>query len=225
MRILIVEDNADLALLVTAGLKTAGYLADHVSTVADGRRALTLNRYDLLILDLGLPDADGLTLLRDIRQAQDSIPALVLTARAGVADRVEGLRSGADDYLAKPFAFEELLARIEALLRRARQMTDAILFISNLSLDTSNRQAFVDEKPIALNLREISVLEILLRRKDRVVPKNMFEDKLFGLSGDGSPNAVEVYVYRLRKQLSDHGAKVKVNTVRGVGYLISEAGS
>jgi len=225
MRILVLEDSVDLARLVTEGLKTAGYLADHVSTVADGRHALTLGHYALVILDLGLPDADGLTLLRELRQAKDSIPVLVLTARLSVADRVEGLRAGADDYLAKPFAFEELLARIEALLRRPRQIAGATLSIANLSLDTRNRQAYVDDKPITLHLREIFVLEILLRRKGRVVPKNVFEEQLFGLSGDGSPNAVEVYVYRLRKQLSDHGAKIKVQTVRGVGYFISEEGS
>jgi two-component system response regulator TctD len=224
MRILIIEDSVDLARLVSEGLKKAGYEADHVASVAGGRQALALSRFDLVILDLGLPDADGLTLLREIRQAKDSIPVLVLTARVSIADRVEGLRTGADDYLAKPFAFEELLARIEALLRRPRQMAAATLSSANLSLDTGNRQAFVDNEPIALNLREVSVLEILLRSKGRVVPKNIFEDQLFGPSGDGSPNAVEVYVYRLRKQLSDYGAKVKVHTVRGVGYLIAEAG-
>jgi DNA-binding response OmpR family regulator len=225
MRILLIEDSADLARLVMGGLKKAGYLADHVSTVGDGRHVMSLSRYAIVILDLGLPDADGLTLLREIRQAKDSIPVLILTARVSVADRVEGLRTGADDYLAKPFAFEELLARIEALRRRPRQMARTMLSSANLSLDTSNRQACVDDEPIVLNSREVAVLEILLRRKGRVVPKNIFEDQLFGLSGDGSPNAVEVYVYRLRKQLSDHGAKVKVHTIRGVGYLISEAGS
>lgn len=224
LRILLVEDNAELAALIMSGLRSAGYLADHMATAADGEHARRLGQYSLLILDLGLPDADGLSLLRDIRQANDAVPVLILTARSGVSDRVEGLRAGADDYLAKPFAFEELLARIEALQRRPRQLADTMLFIANLKLDVPNRQAFVDQQPITLNAREISVLELLLRRKGRVVPKQVFEDQLFGLSGDGSPNAVEVYVYRLRKQLVDHGATVKVHTVRGVGYLISEAG-
>jgi two-component system response regulator TctD len=223
LRILLVEDNSELAALIMSGLRSSGYLADHMASAADGRHALRLGQYSLLVLDLGLPDADGLTLLRELRQANDAVPVLILTARSGVSDRVEGLRAGADDYLAKPFAFEELLARIEALQRRPRQLADTMLSIANLKLDVPNRQAFVDQEPITLNAREISVLELLLRRKGRVVPKQVFEDQLFGLSGDGSPNAVEVYVYRLRKQLVDHGATVKVHTVRGVGYLISEA--
>lgn len=223
MRVLVVEDNEELAKLIVQGLKTAGYTADCVSTAADARHVLATTGYAAIVLDLGLPDADGLTVLREIRSQKDAIPVLVLTARAGVHDRVEGLRTGADDYLVKPFAFEELVARLEALLRRPRQMLGISLSVANLSLDTDSRQVFIDGEPQILSARESAVLEILMRRKGRVVPKKIVEDQLFGLSGDVSSNAVEVYVHRLRKQLADRKANVQIHTIRGVGYMIGEA--
>jgi two-component system response regulator TctD len=223
MRILIVEDNAELAGLIVEGLRAAGYVTDRVMTAADARHVLAAVRYGAIILDLGLPDDDGLAVLRDLRSRKDAIPVLVLTARAGVHDRVAGLRAGADDYLIKPFAFEELLARLEALLRRPRQMIDTVLSVANLTFDTEGKQAFIDDEPQVLSARESAVLEILLRRKGRVVPKKTVEDQLFGLGGEGSANAVEVYVHRLRKQLVDGGATAQIHTIRGVGYMISEA--
>src|SRR5262245_59687574 len=180
MRILIVEDNAELARLIADGLRAAGYVTDHLTTAADARHMLAATRYAAIILDLGLPDADGLSLVRDLRSRKDATPVLVLTARAGVHDRVAGLRAGADDYLIKPFAFEELVARLEALLRRPRQMSDPLLAVANLSFDTEGKQAFIDDAPQVLSARESAVLEILLRRKGRVVPKKMVEDQLFG---------------------------------------------
>ena len=137
-------------------------------------------------------------------------------------DRVTGLRSGADDYLVKPFALEELVARLEALLRRPGQLLGRSLQVANLAFDTESRQAFIDDKPQVLSARETAVLELLMRRKDRVVSKKLVEDHIFGLSGEVASNAVEVYVHRLRKQLSERGAKVQIHTIRGVGYLISE---
>jgi two-component system response regulator TctD len=223
MRILIVEDNEELAGLIAEGLKAGNHEADRMTTAADAGHALSTTRYAAIILDLGLPDADGLAVLREIRNRKDAIPVLVLTARAGVHDRVAGLRAGADDYLIKPFAFEELLARLEALLRRPRQMMGLVLSVANLTFDTESRQAFIDDAPQVLSAREGAVLEILLRRKGRVVPKKMVEDQLFGLGGEVSSNAVEVYVHRLRKQLVDGGAKAQIHTVRGVGYMIAEA--
>jgi len=208
---------------VAEGLKSSGYVTDRVTTAADARHLLLVARYAAVILDLGLPDADGLAVLREIRDGRDGIPVLVLTARAGVHDRVAGLRAGADDYLIKPFAFEELLARLEALLRRPRQLAGAMLSVANLTFDTENKQAFIDDEPQVLSARESAVLEILLRRKGRVVPKKTVEDQLFGLGGEVSSNAVEVYVHRLRKQLVDCGAKAQIHTIRGVGYLIAEA--
>jgi DNA-binding response OmpR family regulator len=222
MRVLIVEDNEELAGLVAKGLADAGYAVDHMATAADALQALTSTRYAAIILDLGLPDADGLSLLREVRHRQDPVPVLVLTARAGVRDRVEGLKSGADDYLVKPFAFEELTARLEALLRRPHGLLGLSLSLANLSFDTSTRQAIVDGEPKVLSAREGAVLEILMRRKGHVVPKALVEDHLYGLSGELSSNAVEVYVHRLRKSLADAGARVLIHTVRGVGYLIGE---
>ena len=222
MRLAIVEDNPELAQLLAQGLKAEGYETDLLTTAAAARAAVRTTRYAALILDLGLPDEDGLSILREIRRSQDPLPVLVLTARGGVQDRVNGLRSGADDYLVKPFALEELVARLEALLRRPGQLLGRSLQLANLVFDTESRQAFIDDQPQTLSAREVAVLELLIRRKGRVVSKKLVEDQIFGLSGDVASNAVEVYVHRLRKQLSEHGARVQIHTVRGVGYIMAE---
>jgi len=222
MRLLIVEDNEELAGLLAKGLKTAGYECDLLSTVEDARAVLATTFYAALVLDLGLPDGDGLELLREIRQRDNPIPVLVLTARGGLHDRIHGLRSGADDYLVKPFALEELVARLEAQLRRPGQLLGSSLRIANLAFDTQNRQASIDDQPQVLSARETAVLELLMRSKGRVVSKKQVEDHIFGHSGDVASNAIEVYVHRLRKQLSERGARVQVHTIRGVGYLIAE---
>jgi DNA-binding response OmpR family regulator len=222
MRLLIVEDNEELAELLAKGLQMAGYQADILSTVEEAKSVLGKTFYAALILDLGLPDGDGLELLREIRQQNNPIPVMVLTARGGLQDRVHGLRSGADDYLVKPFALEELVARLEAQLRRPGQLLDSNLRIANLEFDTRNRQASINEQPQLFSAREIAVLELLMRSKGRVVTKKQVEDHIFGHSGEVASNAIEVYVHRLRKQLSERGAKVQVHTIRGVGYLIAE---
>lgn len=223
MRLLVVEDNEELAGLLAKGLQAAGYQIDHLASAADAGNALVTTRYSALILDLGLPDGDGLSILRELRHRRDPIPVLVLTARGGVKDRVNGLRSGADDYLVKPFAFDELVARLEALLRRPGQLLGSSLRLSNVTFDTEGRQVFVDSQPQNLSAREIAVLELLMRRKGSVVSKKLLEDQIFGLTGEVASNAVEVYVHRLRKQLSDIGAKVKISTIRGVGYVMMES--
>lgn len=222
MRLLVVEDNLELAELLRKGLAVAGLGVDVVNNAADARTALTTTRFAAIVLDLGLPDGDGLALLRELRERKDTTPVLVLTARSGVRDRVTGLRSGADDYLVKPFAFEELVARVQALLRRPGDLLGQALNVGNLSFDIEARQVFVDQQPQFFSAREMAVLEILMRRKGRVVAKKLVEDHLFGLSGDGGSNAVEVYIHRLRKQLADAGAHVQIHTIRGVGYLINE---
>jgi len=220
MRLLMVEDNEELAGLLAKGLREAGYEVDVLSTVAEATPVLETTFYAALILDLGLPDGDGLSLLREIRQRNNPIPALVLTARGGLQDRIHGLRSGADDYLVKPFALEELIARLEAQLRRPGQLLGNKL--ANLEFDTRNRQASIDNQPQVLSARETAVLELLMRSKGRVVSKKQVEDHIFGYAEDVASNAVEVYVHRLRKQLAERGAKVQVHTIRGVGYLIAE---
>jgi DNA-binding response OmpR family regulator len=222
MRVLIVEDNTELVSLIVKGLAQSGMPADSVGTVGDALHVISTMKYSVIVLDLGLPDDDGLALLRDMRRRGDSTPVLVLTARDGVTDRVTGLREGADDYLAKPFAMEELVARLQALLRRPGNLLGRLLTFGNVSLDTDGRQVFVAGTPRPFPARETAVLEILLRRGGNVAPKRLFEDHLFGLSGDVGSNAVEVYVHRLRKMLGDAGATVKIHTVRGVGYLMAE---
>jgi DNA-binding response OmpR family regulator len=222
MRLLIVEDNEELAGLLARGLRTAGFDIDLMTTEAEARAALATTRYAAVVLDLGLPDGDGLSILRDVRGRNDPIPILVLTARAGVKDRVGGLRSGADDYLVKPFAFEELLARLEAVLRRPGELLGSALRVGNLVFDTESRQTFIEGQPQILSAREIAVLELLMRAHGRVVSKKLVEDHIFGLSGEVASNAVEVYVHRLRKHLDECGANVEIHTVRGVGYLITE---
>jgi DNA-binding response OmpR family regulator len=171
MRLLVVEDNEELSELLAKGLQTAGYEADILSTVDEARSVLSTTFYAALILDLGLPDGDGLELLREIRHRNNPIPVLVLTARSGLHDRVLGLRSGADDYLVKPFALEELIARLEAQLRRPGHLLGSSLRIANLEFDTRNRQASIDDQPQLLSARETAVLELLMRSKGRVVSK------------------------------------------------------
>jgi DNA-binding response OmpR family regulator len=222
MRLLVVEDNEELSELLVRGLRSAGYEADVLATVGDAATVLQTTFYAALILDLGLPDGDGLALLRELRHRRNPIPVLVLTARGGLDDRVLGLRSGADDYLVKPFALEELVARLEAQLRRPGNMLGSSLRIANLEFDTRNRQASIDDTPQLLSARETEVLELLMRSKGRVVSKKQVEDQIFGHSGEVASNAVEVYVHRLRKQLAEKGARVQVHTIRGVGYLIAE---
>jgi DNA-binding response OmpR family regulator len=223
MRMLLVEDNERLANLVTRGLGEAGFRTDVLPTVAEARAALAGTRYGAVVLDIGLPDGDGIEFLRELRSGGNATPVLVLTARGGLKDRVSGLQAGADDYLPKPFALDELVARLRALLRRPGQLLGSALQLGNLVFDTGSRQLLVDGKPHTLSARETGVLEILLQRPGHVVPKRVVEDYLFGLDNDVGSNAVEVYVHRLRKQLTESGARVRIHTVRGVGYLIGEA--
>lgn len=222
MRVLLVEDSNELLALLKRGLAAGGFDADTVNTAADAAHALATMRYAVVVLDCGLPDDDGLSLLRDMRRRGDRTPVLVLTARDGVSDRVTGLRDGADDYMAKPFAMEELVARLHALLRRSDNMLGRRLTFGNVALDTEGRQVIIDDTVRTFPARETAVLEILLRRGGNVAPKRLFEDHLFGLSGEVGSNAVEVYVHRLRRLLADAGANVKIHTVRGVGYLMAE---
>jgi DNA-binding response OmpR family regulator len=222
MRLLLVEDNAELARLLTAGLAAQGFAADVVETAADARLALSSIRYSALILDLGLPDEDGMTILKELRRDRDPLPVLVLTARGSVDDRVQGLRAGADDYLVKPFALEELVARLQALMRRPGELLGRSLSIANLVFDTESHQIFVDSRPELFSARESAVLELLMRRQGRVVTKKAVEDQIFGMSSDVASNAVEVYVSRLRKHLTECRARLQIHTIRGVGYMIAE---
>jgi DNA-binding response OmpR family regulator len=222
MRLLLVDDNERLSRLISASLAKAGFETDVFATAAEAAAAVESLLYSAVILDLGLPDQDGLALLKRLRASGNALPILILTARGGIEDRVRGLDAGADDYLVKPFAQEELIARLRAMLRRPGGLLGGALELGTLRLDTVSRQVTLGENPQFFSPREIAVLEILLRRSGRVVPKKVVEDHLFGLSGDLQSNAVEVYVHRLRKQLAEAGADVAIHTVRGVGYLIAQ---
>ena len=222
MRLLIVEDNNDLSRFLTNGLAAAGYAADVAGTAASASAALATTRFAAVILDLGLPDKDGMSVLRELRQRQDPTPVLILTARRSMRHRVEASGSGADDYLEKPFAFEELVARLEALLRRPGNMPAVSLQLGNVMLDTEARQVLVDGLGQLFSAREMAVLEILMRSSGRVVAESLLENHLYRTSGDIGSNAVEVCVHRVRKLLAESGADVHIHTVRGVGYVMVE---
>jgi DNA-binding response OmpR family regulator len=217
-----VEDEPRLVELLRGALTRAGFVADTVASCSDARATLALNPYDAAILDLGLPDGDGLDLLGEMRRKGSPLPILVLTARDAVEDRVRGLDTGADDYLIKPFAMNELVARTKALLRRPGGALGATLEAGNVKLDTIGRDASVDGVPIPLPRRETAILEHLMRRMGRVVPKAVLEEKLYGLDDELGSNAIPVHVHHLRRKLADGGATAVIHTVRGVGYLLTE---
>ena len=222
MRILLVEDNDRLAELIGKGLRAGGFAVDSFPTLADAEAALASVDYQVVILDLGLPDGDGLTLLKNARQRGLSTPFLVLTARDGVEHRVMGLNAGADDYVLKPFAMEELLARVRALLRRPGQALGVQLVCGKVCLDTVSREFTVDGVLVPIPRRETDMLEQLLRRSGRVVPKPALEDGLYSFDDEVSSNSVEVLMSRLRKRLQQADAGVSIHTLRGVGYMLAE---
>jgi DNA-binding response OmpR family regulator len=223
MRILIVEDNRTYGHLVAQRLAQAGLDSDEVTSARDARRAILTVRYSAVLLDLGLPDEDGIVLLRDIRSAGHTMPIMIVTARHNLEHRVQGLREGADDYLPKPFSMEELLARLHALLRRPGQTLGPLLTVGNVSLDTGNRQLKVGDSIQLMRVREQEVLELLIRNRGRVVTRRNFEERLFGLRTEQETNTLDVYVHRVRKMLANADATVKIHTIRGVGFLMSES--
>ena len=222
MRLLVVEDNLDLAQLLMSALLRNGFAADVMTSAANAEEALSSTSYAAAILDLGLPDEDGLSLLRRLRKTGSSLPILILTARGSVADRVDGLRAGADDYMTKPFAAEELVARLQALLRRPGEIVSERLQVGDLAVDLQSRQVIVAGRPEAFSAREVDLLELLMRRAGRVVQKSFVEDHLFGLNAPVGSNALEVAIHRLRKHLQTLDARATVHTVKGVGYFIAE---
>ncbi|MEQ3629593.1 MAG: response regulator transcription factor [Hyphomonas sp.] len=222
MRVLIVEDEQRIIDILTAALRKAEFTVDAVNTSADGSVALAAIPYDAVVLDLGLPDGDGLEVIAKARQGASAVPILVLTARDAVEDRVRGLDCGADDYLVKPFATAELVARVKALLRRPGGALGVVLKAGNVTLDTVGRSATVSEQHVLLTRRELTVLEHLMRRLGRVVPRAVLEEKLYGLDEEVDSNAIPVHVHHLRRKLMDSGAAVEIHTVRGIGYMLAE---
>ena len=223
MRLLIVEDESRISEILRTALGRAGFVVDAVRLCADAREALAVTRYDAAILDLGLPDGDGLKLLAELRSRGNKTPILVLTARDAIEDRVSGLDTGADDYLIKPFATPELIARTKALLRRPGSALGTMLQAGNVAFDTIGREVRVGGAPLPLARRECDILEQLMRRLGRVVPKSVLEDTLYGLDDELESNAIPVHVHHLRRRLLEAGATAEIHTVRGVGYLLTES--
>lgn len=223
MRLLLVEDNARLSELVSRALTAEGFAVDVAETLRAAEEFLSLAPYDLIVLDLGLPDGDGLTLIKALRARSDSAPILIITARSGLDDRITGLDLGADDYLVKPFATEELAARCRALLRRPGGVLGAILAAGNLSLDCNAREARVENARIDLPPRELSLLELLIRRAGQVVPRATLENGLYSMGEEVSPNALEAAVSRLRRRLAAAGSDVVLHTAHGIGYALMPA--
>jgi DNA-binding response OmpR family regulator len=222
MRLLLVEDERRIAENLAAAFGREGFAVDVVATAAAAVEVLSSIAYDAAVLDLGLPDGDGLGVLAATRATGHAVPILVLTARDAVEDRVRGLDSGADDYLVKPFATAELVARIKALLRRPGGALGVVLRAGNLSFDTVGRDVKIEETVVPLSRRESAILEHLMRRLGRVVPRTVLEEKLYGLEEEIESNAVPVHVHHLRRKLTAFGATVEIHTVRGLGYLLSE---
>jgi len=222
MRLLLVEDNDRLSEFLEKGLADAGFAVDRAGTLVEAAASLDASRFDAVILDLGLPDGDGLSLLKTRRAGGDRTPVLILTAREGVSDRVGGLNAGADDYLAKPFAMEELVARVKALLRRPGAALGVQLTLGNICLDTIGPSFIVDGRPATLTRRELALMEILLRRPGKVISRGAIEEGLYSFNDEVGSNALEVLVSRLRKKLGSLGADVNLHTVRGVGYMVMD---
>ena len=222
MRILVIVDEPGITEILQEALSRAGFTVDLARQCAEARDALSLMAYDAAVLDLGLPDGDGRTLLADLQSSRNKPPVLVLTARDAVEDRVSGLDAGADDYLVKPFATTEVIARVRALLRRPGGALGVTLQAGNVSFDTVGRDVRVGITALALPRREGAILEHLMRRLGRVIPKTVLEERLYGIDDELESNAIPVHVHHLRRKLEAAGATAEIHTVRGVGYLLTE---
>jgi heavy metal response regulator len=221
MRILIAEDDRKVASFIRQGLEEEGHA---VEVAGDGNTALSLAgqgpSFDLVILDVMLPGRDGFSVLRALREARVTTPVLVLTARDSVTDKVTGLDAGADDYLAKPFAFAELLARVRALLRRGTEQRAAVLRVADLTLDPWRRDAARGARRLSLTTREYALLEYFMRNAGRVLTRPMLAEHVWGLDFDSESNVVDVYVGYLRRKVDAPGEPRLLHTVRGSGYVL-----
>ena len=220
MRILVVEDEAALAESLAKGLRQAAHAVDLAPTLAEARTKLALESYDALVLDLGLPDGSGLVLAREIRGRGDRLPILMLTARDGVSDRVAGLDAGADDYVVKPFALEEVLARLRALERRAPEFRPTAITVADLQVDPATRSAERAGTPIPLTTTEYALLEYLARHAGSVLGRADISAHVWDENYDPFSNVIDVYVARLRKKVDRPGLLPLLHTVRGAGYCL-----
>ncbi len=216
MKLLLIEDDPMIGESVEVGLRQAGFTVDWVRDGRAAELALETGHYGLALLDLGLPRKDGMTVLKGLRQRQDSLPVIIITARDAVADRVAGLDAGADDYLVKPFDLDELLARVRALSRRQAGRTENILRVGALSLNPATREVSLAGQPVHLSSRELSLLEALMHKPGAVLSRHELEEQLYGWDEEVSSNAIEVHLHNLRRKL---GPEI-IRNVRGVGYKV-----
>ncbi len=224
MRILVVEDDPKISSAVARGLEAEGFAVEVAANGDDGWWLAGEGSFDLIILDLMLPGRNGFVICRDLRAAGNWVPILMLTAKDGELDEAEGLDTGADDYLTKPFAFPVLLARVRSLLRRAARRDPVPLAVGSLAIDPTGRRVSVHETEVELTRREFDVLEYLVRRAGQAVTKDELLNGVWGFDFAGDPNIVEVYVGRLRRKLDDPFGTNHIATLRGVGYRIADHG-
>lgn len=218
MKLLLIEDELALSEALTALLRTEGFAVDPVARLQMAETALSMSTYDGMLLDLYLPDGDGMAWLRRLRARGDTTPVIIMTARDQVSDRIAGLQSGADDYVTKPFDVQELLARLGAVLRRAQGSASSWLQVGSLALDLQGRRARVDTQDIELTAKEWAVLEKLASRPGRIVNKEALDQALYSFDDDVGSNTLEVYISRIRKKIGKH----RVETLRGLGYRLVE---
>ena len=220
MKILVVEDEPKTGNYLRQGLTEAGFVVDLAADGNDGLHLASSESYDLLVLDIMLPGRDGWSVLKSLRQAGIALPVLFLTARDQVEDRVRGLESGADDYLVKPFAFSELLARVRSLLRRGKSAEPEVMRVADMELDLHRRRVTRAGKRIALTAKEFALLELLLRRHDEVLPRSLIASQVWDMNFDSDTNVIEVAVRRLRAKIDDGFEPKLIHTIRGMGYVL-----
>ena len=222
MRILLVEDEKKVASFVKKGLEEEYYSVDVAFDGKNGLHLALTGEHDLIILDVMLPHKDGFSILKEIRSEKISTPVLFLTAKDTISDKVQGLDIGADDYLPKPFAFEELLARVRALLRRHSSQKDLILKVFDLSLDTQTHTVTRNNLEIKLTPREYSILEYLMRNKNRVISRTVLSEHVYDYHFDSNTNVLDVYINKLRNKIDKNSDSPVIQTIRGVGYIIKD---
>jgi len=225
MKILIVEDEAKISDYLRQGLSEAGFMVDVARNGLDGHHLAMTGHYDLLILDVMLPDVDGWRILKSLRDAGKDVPVLFLTARDSVEDRVKGLELGADDYLVKPFAFPELLARVRTLLRRGvAPAAETTLRVADLELDLMRRRVTRSGERIPLTAKEFALLELLIRHRDEVLPRSLIASQVWDMNFDSDTNVIDVAIRRLRAKIDDAFEPKLIHTVRGMGYMLDSSG-
>ena len=224
MRVLVIEDDAKIASFITKGLEQAGFAVDHAADGEDGLFMATNESYDAAVVDIMLPGRDGLSIIAAMRQAKLATPVIILSAKHSVEDRIQGLQTGGDDYLVKPFTFAELLARVQALIRRSSRVTEPNrLTVGELAVDLITRETVRSGQTIELQPREFSLLEYLMRHSGRVVSKTMILEHIWNYHFDPQTNVVDVLVCRLRNKIDRDFEQKLIHTIRGVGYVIKDA--